>query len=44
MTEEQKARRAAVARQNGAKSRGPVSDLGKYIASLNSIATVFCLS
>jgi hypothetical protein len=39
MTEEQKARRAAVARQNGAKSRGPVSDLGKYIASLNSIAT-----
>ena len=39
MTEEQKARRAAVARQNGAKSRGPVSDLGKYIASFNSIAT-----
>ena len=39
MTEEQKARRAAVARQNGAKSRGPVSDLGKYSASLNSIAT-----
>ena len=39
MTEEQKARRAEVARENGAKSRGPVSELGKYIASLNSIST-----
>ena len=36
MTEEHKTRRAAVARQNGAKSRGPVSDLGKYIASLGA--------
>lgn len=39
MTEEQKTRRAEVARENGAKSRGPASDLGKYIASLNSIST-----
>ena len=39
MTEEQKARRAEVARENGAKSRGPVSTRGKYIASLNSIST-----
>jgi len=39
MTEEQKARRAQAARENGAKSRGPLSDLGKYICSLNSITT-----
>lgn len=39
MTEEQKTRRAEAARENGAKSRGPVSDIGKYISSLNSIAT-----
>ena len=39
MTAEQKARRAEAARENGAKSRGPVSDIGKYISSLNSIAT-----
>jgi len=39
MTEQQKASRAETARQNGAKSRGPVSDIGKYISSLNSIAT-----
>ena len=38
MTEEQKARRAEAAREHGAKSRGPVSDIGKYISSLNSIA------
>ena len=39
MTEQQKARRAEAARENGAKSRGPVSDIGKYISSLNSIST-----
>ena len=39
MTEDQKSRRAEVARENGAKSRGPVSELGKYISSLNSIST-----
>ena len=39
MTEEQKARRAEIARDNGAKSRGPVSDIGKYISSLNGIHT-----
>ena len=39
MTEDQKSRRAEVARENGAKSRGPVSELGKYISSLNSITT-----
>ncbi len=39
MTEEQKARHAEAARENGAKSRGPVSDIGKYISSLNSIST-----
>ena len=39
MTVEQKARRAEVARENGAQSRGPVSDIGKYISSLNGIST-----
>ena len=39
MTEEQQARRAEVARENGAKSRGPVSEIGKYISSLNGITT-----
>ena len=39
MTEEQKVRRAEAARENGAKSRGPVSEIGKYISSLNSIST-----
>jgi len=39
MTEVQQARRAEVARENGAKSRGPVSDIGKYISSLNGITT-----
>lgn len=39
MTEKQQARRAEVARENGAKSRGPASDIGKYISSLNSIST-----
>ncbi len=39
MTEQQKARRAEAARENGAKSRGPVSDIEKYISSLNSIST-----
>ncbi len=39
MTEKQQARRAEIARENGAKSRGPVSDIGKYISSLNSIST-----
>ena len=39
MTEQQKASRAETARQNGAKSRGPVSEIGKYITSLNGITT-----
>ncbi|MFN9460658.1 MAG: hypothetical protein ACK6D7_25275 [Acidobacteriota bacterium] len=39
LTEEQQARRAATARANGAKSRGPKTANGKYISSLNSIVT-----
>ncbi len=39
MTEEQEARRAEIARENGAKSKGPVSITGKYISSLNGITT-----
>jgi hypothetical protein len=39
LTAEQKARRAEVARANGAKSRGPKTITGKYISSLNSIVT-----
>lgn len=39
MTDEQRARRAEIARANGANSKGPVSITGKYISSLNGIAT-----
>ncbi len=39
MTEDQKARRAEIARENGTKSNGPVSITGKYISSLNGITT-----
>ena len=39
MTEEQKARRAEIARENGTKGKGPVSPTGKYISSLNGITT-----
>lgn len=37
LTAEQQARRAEIARANGAKSRGPKTTIGKYISSLNSI-------
>lgn len=39
LTEQQRARRAEVARANGAKSRGPTTITGKYISRLNSIVT-----
>jgi len=39
MTEDQKNRRAELARENGRKSRGPVSSLGKYASSMNAIAS-----
>jgi hypothetical protein len=39
LTAEQRARRAEIARTNGAKSRGPKTIVGKYISSLNSIIT-----
>lgn len=39
MTEDQKARRAEIARANRAKSNGPVSEPGRFISSLNSITT-----
>ena len=39
MTDEQKNRRAELARENGRKSCGPISPLGKYASSMNAIAT-----
>ena len=38
-TDEQKQRRAEASRQNGRKSKGPVSLSGKYRSSMNAITT-----